>query len=54
MKHKSIRSQEAVARQAAYAALSPEDKLKQLDQRLGKGQGAAAERARLLKQLIQH
>jgi hypothetical protein len=38
----------AAARQAAHAQLTPEQKLAKLDERLGKGVGAARERTRLL------
>lgn len=37
----------AQAREAAYGALSNEEKLARLDKRLGKGKGAKKERTRL-------
>jgi hypothetical protein len=41
----------AEVRQAEYAALSPQEKLARLDQRLGVGVGAKRERAWLQKQI---
>lgn len=40
---------EAAERDAAWAGLTLKDKLAALDRRLGKGQGAVKQRARLLK-----
>lgn len=37
----------AQARQAAYDALSPQDRIARLDKRLGKGKGARKERRKL-------
>lgn len=42
---------EAKERDAAWAALSPKDRLAALDRRLGKGKGAVKQRARLAKQI---
>ena len=42
---------EAEARQAAYQALTPQQRLDRLDKAFGKGQGARRERARILKAL---
>lgn len=42
------RRDEAKARQEASDALSPEQRLSALDEKLGKGQGAVKERAKLL------
>lgn len=41
--------EEALARQQAAAALTPQQRLAKLDKKLGKGVGAAKERARLQK-----
>lgn len=46
-KRKEARREEAMARQAAYAELSPKQKLAALDAKFGKGLGAARERARI-------
>lgn len=45
---KSVKREQAEKRQAAYAALSPKERLAKLDSVLGSGQGAAKERARLV------
>ena len=45
------RRQRAEVRQAEYAALSPQEKLARLDQRLGVGVGAKREREWLKKQI---
>jgi len=49
MKLKEIRQAEAKERAAFYKKLTPEEKIKQLDKRLGKGVGAVKERKRLTK-----
>jgi hypothetical protein len=41
------RLEEAEAREAAWRALSPKEQLAALDARLGKGQGAKKQRARI-------
>jgi len=41
----------AIERQAAWAALSPEEQLKAIDKRLGEGLGAKKQRAKLAKKL---
>jgi hypothetical protein len=48
---KAARQAEAKARKAEYDNLLPQQKLQNLDKVLGKGQGAARERAKLQKQL---
>ena len=50
---KQVKRQEAQVRQEAYDKLSPEQKLKLLDEKLGKDQGASKERAKLTKLLGQ-
>jgi hypothetical protein len=47
---KATRHREAEERNAAYAALTPSQKLGRIDQRLGFGKGAKRERARLARQ----
>jgi len=47
MKTKEQKKAEATQRQAQRQALSPHEQLRRLDERLGKDQGAAKERARL-------
>ena len=44
---KELKHKEAVERQEAYTALSLADKIALLDRRLGKGQGAKKQRAKL-------
>lgn len=51
MKTKTIKQQEAIARQAGRNEHGPAAQLKILDERLGRGVGAKAERARLHKML---
>ena len=48
---KEIKRQEAQERQAEYDSLTVEQKLKRLDDKLGKGKGAKKQRAKLKKQL---
>lgn len=47
MKAKHIRIIEGDARNEAWRALSPQLQLSELDRRLGKGQGARRQRAKL-------
>lgn len=47
---REIRQETAAVRQAEHATLSVAEKLAKLDARLGLGQGAGKERARLAKQ----
>ena len=51
MKIKSIRRTEAEKRQSASDAMSPADRLAQLDKRLGTGTGATRERTRLMNRI---
>jgi hypothetical protein len=44
---REVRQAEAKVRQAEWSKNTPAQKLKVLDQRLGKGEGAKRERARL-------
>lgn len=44
---RKARLQEAQAREAAWRALGPAEQLALLDRRLGKGQGAKKQRARI-------
>jgi len=48
MKTKQVRRTEAEKRQSASDAMSPVDRLAQLDKRLGKDTGATRERTRLM------
>lgn len=50
-REKNERQLQAAIRQAEYDALTPQQKLDRIDERLGKGVGAAKERARLAKKL---
>jgi len=45
---RDIRRKGAKTRQAEYNAMTPQEKIKALDERLGNGIGAKKERARLL------
>lgn len=47
--HAADKRAEAVERNAAWAELSPQKQLAELDRRLGKGQGARKQRARLAR-----
>lgn len=47
VKGDSVKTERVVARQAARSSRGPQEQLKLLDQRLGAGQGAVKERARL-------
>jgi len=47
---RSIRQEEAIERHAAYRALTPDEKLANLDARLGVGVGASRERARIARE----
>lgn len=49
----SFRVKEAGERQAAYDALSTQEKIERLDQKFGKGVGAKKQRAKLELQLAQ-
>ena len=46
-----IKRDEAKERQEAWARLSPVQQLKELDRRLGEGQGAGAQRTRILARI---
>ena len=48
------RREEALERQEAYAKLTPHQKLKKLDAKLGPGVGAVRERARLHQLIAKH
>ena len=48
------RREEALERQEAYAKLTPHQKLKKLDAKLGPGVGAVRERARLQQLITKH
>ena len=50
---KSIKQEEALARDAEWAKLSPEKQLADLDRRLGKNVGAVRQRARISAKLKQ-
>lgn len=47
------RQKEAEARNGAWALLSPEKKLEQLDARLGAGVGAVKQRARIARKIVE-
>ena len=47
--NKKFKREEAATRAEAYSKLSADEKLAQLDDKLGKDQGAAKQRARLAK-----
>jgi len=47
MKSKQVKREEAKVRKEKYEALTPEEKVKKLDDKLGVGVGAAKERKRL-------
>lgn len=48
---RDARRAEATERQEAWGKLSPKQQLKRLDKRLGQGQGAKRQRAKLQEQL---
>jgi len=50
-KIKAVKREEALDRQAIYSKLTPQQKLADLDDKLGKGLGAVKQRARLLAQI---
>ena len=51
MKDKSTRRMEAEVRNEDWESMGPKKQLASLDRRLGKGQGAVKQRARLAKKL---
>lgn len=51
MKSRSIRKEEAIARQKEYDKLTIEQKIVKLDEKYGKGLGAKKERDKLKKKL---
>ena len=48
---REVRRETAEKRNAAWAEKSPKDQLASLDARLGKGQGAKKQRAKILKKM---
>jgi len=50
---RNLRRKEAIARNNAWAALSCEEQLADLDRRLGEGQGAVKQRAKIARLIAQ-